>query len=218
MTAEREYAPQCRPDGRCQYAIDHGAEGMGHCPPDKCAWPDYERRYEVERAAGATHDQAHHVASTQSFLKPEVDALMPYGLHPKTKRLIIDFAVALGEKLHAAEKKYGYDDGWSGSAWETDCRDRLHEHLAKGDPRDVANYCAFMWYHGWSTTPVSETAPTSQPSATEAHLLPGLQCARLTILNSEDTPIQPYAIQIIDRIIAQIELSASTDGGAKETS
>ena len=34
-------------------------------------------------------------------------------------------------------------------------------------------------------------------------LLPGLECARLTILNAEDIPIQPYAIQIIDRIIAQ---------------
>jgi len=34
-------------------------------------------------------------------------------------------------------------------------------------------------------------------------LLPGLQCARLTILNAEDTPIQPYAIQIIDRLIQQ---------------
>lgn len=30
---------QCRDDGRCQYAIDHGAEGMGHCPPDKCCMP-----------------------------------------------------------------------------------------------------------------------------------------------------------------------------------
>jgi len=26
----------CRDDGRCQYAIDHGAEGMGHCPRGKC--------------------------------------------------------------------------------------------------------------------------------------------------------------------------------------
>lgn len=26
----------CRHDGRCQYAIDHGAEGMGHCPRGKC--------------------------------------------------------------------------------------------------------------------------------------------------------------------------------------
>jgi len=30
----------CRSDGRCQYAIDHGAEGLGHCPRGKCAMPD----------------------------------------------------------------------------------------------------------------------------------------------------------------------------------
>lgn len=29
----------CRTDGRCQYAIDSGAEGMGHCPPGKCCMP-----------------------------------------------------------------------------------------------------------------------------------------------------------------------------------
>jgi hypothetical protein len=29
----------CRDDGRCQYAIDHGAEGMGQCPKGKCAMP-----------------------------------------------------------------------------------------------------------------------------------------------------------------------------------
>ena len=29
----------CRSDGRCQYAIDHGAEGLGHCPPGKCCMP-----------------------------------------------------------------------------------------------------------------------------------------------------------------------------------
>ena len=26
----------CRDDGRCQYAIDHAAEGLGHCPEGKC--------------------------------------------------------------------------------------------------------------------------------------------------------------------------------------
>ena len=26
----------CRNDGRCQYAIDSGAEGMGHCPKGRC--------------------------------------------------------------------------------------------------------------------------------------------------------------------------------------
>ena len=29
----------CRDDGRCQYAIDSGAEGMGHCPKGKCVMP-----------------------------------------------------------------------------------------------------------------------------------------------------------------------------------
>jgi hypothetical protein len=29
----------CRTDGRCQYAIDHGAEGMGHCPAGQCCTP-----------------------------------------------------------------------------------------------------------------------------------------------------------------------------------
>ena len=31
----------CRSDGRCQYAIDHGAEGLGHCPRGKCVMPDH---------------------------------------------------------------------------------------------------------------------------------------------------------------------------------
>jgi hypothetical protein len=32
-------APKCRDDDRCQYAIDHGAEGLGHCPAGKCCMP-----------------------------------------------------------------------------------------------------------------------------------------------------------------------------------
>ena len=29
-------AQPCRSDGRCQYAIDHGAEGLGQCSPQCC--------------------------------------------------------------------------------------------------------------------------------------------------------------------------------------
>lgn len=43
------------------------------------------------------------------------------------------------------------DDGWMGSAWMEECQERLAEHVEKGDPRDVAAYCAFMWHHGWRT-------------------------------------------------------------------
>jgi len=35
------HAELCRNDGRCQYAIDHGAEGLGHCPDGKCCMPLY---------------------------------------------------------------------------------------------------------------------------------------------------------------------------------
>jgi len=35
------HAEPCRDDGRCQYAIDHGAEGLGHCLEGKCYMPLY---------------------------------------------------------------------------------------------------------------------------------------------------------------------------------
>ncbi len=55
----------CRTDGRCQYAIDSGAEGAGHCPPGKCCMPaqpapDKEPLSELEKDAAnllfALHD------------------------------------------------------------------------------------------------------------------------------------------------------------------
>lgn len=41
--AKPEQEPICRSDGRCQYAIDHGAEGLGHCPQGKCCMPQDEQ-------------------------------------------------------------------------------------------------------------------------------------------------------------------------------
>jgi hypothetical protein len=47
----------CRADGRCQYAIDHGAEGLGACPVGKCCMPradhDAAMRAEFEQDANA---------------------------------------------------------------------------------------------------------------------------------------------------------------------
>lgn len=74
-------------------------------------------------------------------------------LHPATASLVNRFAVALAEKLAAAERKYGYSDGWKRDDWQEECRAHLMEHVRKGDPRDVAAYAAFCWHHGWSTTP-----------------------------------------------------------------
>jgi hypothetical protein len=36
----------CRRDGRCQYAIECGMEGVGHCPRGKCAMPATLKRAE----------------------------------------------------------------------------------------------------------------------------------------------------------------------------
>jgi len=76
----------------------------------------------------------------------------PEDLNPNTKELVAKFAEALAAKLHEAEKKYGYSDKWMMDNWEHECRQNFCHHLDKGDPRDVAAYCAFMWYHKWPTT------------------------------------------------------------------
>ncbi|HAF2377966.1 TPA: hypothetical protein G8O01_001211 [Salmonella enterica] len=81
--------------------------------------------------------------------------VMPAELHPDTQNLVADFCTALAEKLYKAQLKYGYDADWKQDGWHTQCLAHFHQHIAKGDPRDVAAYCAFMWYHGWKTESVS---------------------------------------------------------------
>lgn len=90
-------------------------------------------------------------------LPPEIEQrLGPWltngaALHPATVNLVVRFARALSKKLAAAETKYGYSDGWLSPDWMDECRAKLMDHIVKGDPRDVAAYCAFLWHHGAST-------------------------------------------------------------------
>lgn len=77
-------------------------------------------------------------------------------LHSATADLMNRFSAAMRAKLAAAERKYGYSDGWLQPDWMDECRQKLAEHVAKGDPRDVAAYCAFLWHHGERT---ATTAP-----------------------------------------------------------
>lgn len=80
---------------------------------------------------------------------------IPDGLSFTTERLVLEFGVeflsALAAKLREAEIKHGYSDHWARADWEQECRAELMRHIEKGDPRDVAAYCAFMWKRGWST-------------------------------------------------------------------
>lgn len=64
--------------------------------------------------------------------------------------LVAGFANALFEKLVAAEKKYNYEGTWKKDDWQDSLIIQLHQHVAKGDPLDVAAYCAFAWHHKWS--------------------------------------------------------------------
>ena len=83
-------------------------------------------------------------------------------LHPATEDLVDRFAVALKEKLLAAQGKYSYAVGWADSDWMDECREALLEHIAKGDPRDIAAYCAFLWHHGESTAALA--TPQGEPA------------------------------------------------------
>ncbi|WP_418611505.1 hypothetical protein AB4W76_17195 [Klebsiella pasteurii] len=78
--------------------------------------------------------------------------VVPEGLNPETTDLVLRFASALDDKLYKAEQKYGRSTDWMKDDWYDDCLQSLWEHIEKGDPLDVAAYCAFMWYHGWVTT------------------------------------------------------------------
>jgi len=87
----------------------------------------------------------------------------PPELHPNSAALVKAFATALARKLAEAEQKYGYSDGWASPDWMDECRRQLRLHVDKGDPRDVAAYCAFLWYHGERTS-----GPPSPPTPPEA--------------------------------------------------
>lgn len=66
--------------------------------------------------------------------------------------LVVRFAWVLWRKLVRSRKKYGFRWGcsWNSSLTAPLNRAYMHEHIKKGDPIDVAAYCAFAWRNGWS--------------------------------------------------------------------
>ncbi len=79
--------------------------------------------------------------------------------------LVSRFSTALLEKLRAAEAKYGYSDGWLKTDWPDDLRRDIRRHVDKGDPRDVAAYCAFAWHHEWSLALPADERAGAEPVA-----------------------------------------------------
>jgi hypothetical protein len=81
----------------------------------------------------------------------EIPIEIPKDLCSESKELIISFAEAMASKMREAEVKYNYSNEWTHNDWMDQCRLDMLGHILKGDPRDVAIYCAFLWYHKEST-------------------------------------------------------------------
>ena len=100
----------------------------------------------------------------------------------RTMELINRFSIALQRKLFEAQVKYGYEADWMNNDWEAECRKELMRHIEKGDPVDVAAFCAFMWHHAWSTSPTPSKISTPELKAeveAEAELLFTMRCSGL---------------------------------------
>ena len=82
--------------------------------------------------------------------------------------LMARFSEALLAKIRASGEKYGYGNAWLENDWRETLKLRLQQHVVKGDPLDVAAYCAFAWHHGWSVTPTDDLRTAAPwPSAAD---------------------------------------------------
>lgn len=73
------------------------------------------------------------------------------------------FAAAMKEKMAAARAKGR--GGWEGPTCNAQLlSDMLRDHVAKGDPRDVANFCMMLWNRGEA---IQLPAPAPQPMTTQ---------------------------------------------------
>ena len=111
--------------------------------------------------------------------------LMPDGLHENTKALVIGFANAMAAKLYKSEQKYGWSDAWLQDDWQNKCLTDFNHHISKGDPLDVANYCAFMHYHGWSTAPKGSLGSVSDWEIDHSTGVPILVYKKCSVIESE---------------------------------
>lgn len=109
------------------------------------------------------HNRRTAVATINATIDEQLSPLEPDDKAPvldEVKRLLLvkeglrdlvdGFSEALYEKLLKADSKYGHGDAWKQEDWRDDLLDNLNTHVEKGDPLDVAAYCAFAWYHKWS--------------------------------------------------------------------
>lgn len=145
----------------------HGAGIKHYMPGDeiKVLHPEVD-------TANQQHESLANAKPVQRKADHRADHMSPYtiglpgDLHPSTTVLVLDTANLMGQKLFNAQQKYGLTNGWQDTDWSNPkdgatftgdhtCRQHAFGHMLKGDPVDVANYMAFMMFHGWSCAPQS---------------------------------------------------------------
>ncbi|WP_240648432.1 hypothetical protein [Pararobbsia silviterrae] len=132
-------------------------------------WRDVDRA-EYDRAKGLRADLARIVYAAPQAAAPKQEA--------HSDDVAVDrFACALKDKLSEARAKGR--EGWE-QCDPTELSIMLREHVEKGDPRDVANFCMFLWSLGKSISdaalpmglraaPKQAEAPTRIPLLAEDH-------------------------------------------------
>lgn len=97
------------------------------------------------------------------------------------------FAAEMKVKLAVAREKGR--GGWQ-TADQATLSSMLHEHVNKGDPRDVANFCMFLHHLGFDIAPLADkepkpAAPSEILDALDYHWLSGTPVMRINQLVQE---------------------------------
>lgn len=75
---------------------------------------------------------------------------VPAEMSAESAKMLDAFFEATLEKFVAAQRKHNWEDDWKDAEMRILQNEALH-HLVKGDPRDVAIYCAICHHHNWPT-------------------------------------------------------------------
>jgi len=146
-----------------------------HTPDDErkgniVGWPGFDgdaRSSKKQAAANARHVAAANPAVILALTDIAQNSLQSQeGQHPDD--IAVDrFAAAMKEKLKLAREKGR--GGWELCSQAVLSR-MLREHVEKGDPRDVANFCMMLWNNGTgiATVPPWVSPAVAQPVADDA--------------------------------------------------
>jgi hypothetical protein len=114
----------CRNDGRCEYAIQSGAEGSGHCPNGKCAMPQPAAHLAIPGALEWDGDNGTHGADGESRANGEYHASSsgPEGKRERFQKWVMatkhpTFGFLDGRSLARGDDREGYADEYVQGLW-----------------------------------------------------------------------------------------------------